>query len=93
MLSSAMGRIAAAKAICCGLCRAQLRLTTAESDLSTYTFNKHVIQHHFCAHCGCAPFGLGTAPSGEATAAVNVRCIEGIELTELTRIPYDGRSL
>ena len=73
--------------------RAQLRLTTAESDLSTYTFNKHVTQHHFCAHCGCAPFGLGTAPSGEATAAVNVRCIEGIDLTELTRIPYDGRSL
>ena len=73
--------------------RAQLRLTTPESELSTYTFNKHVIQHHFCAHCGCAPFGFGVAPNGDATAAVNVRCIEAIELTELTRIPYDGRSL
>ena len=73
--------------------RAQLRLATPESDLSTYTFNKHVIQHHFCANCGCAPFGFGVAPNGDATAAVNVRCIEDIELTELTRIPYDGRSL
>ena len=73
--------------------RAQLRLTTSESELSTYTFNKHVIQHHFCANCGCAPFGFGVAPNGDATAAVNVRCIEEIELTQLTRIPYDGRSL
>ncbi len=73
--------------------RTQLRLATPESDLSTYTFNKHVIQHHFCANCGCAPFGFGMAPNGDATAAVNVRCIEDIELTELTRIPYDGRSL
>ena len=73
--------------------REKLRLATPESDLSTYTFNKHVIQHHFCAKCGCAPFGFGVAPNGDPTAAVNVRCIEGIELTTLTRIPYDGRSL
>ncbi len=73
--------------------RAQLQLATPESDLSTYTFNKHVIQHHFCANCGCAPFGFGVAPNGDATAAVNVRCIEGVELTELTRIPFDGRNL
>ena len=73
--------------------RAQLRFATPENELSTYTFNKHVIQHHFCANCGCAPFGFGVAPNGDATAAVNVRCIEDIELTELTRIPYDGRSL
>ena len=73
--------------------REKLRLAIPESDLSTYTFNKHVIQHHFCAKCGCAPFGFGVAPNGDPTAAVNVRCIEGIELTTLTRIPYDGRSL
>ena len=26
--------------------------------------------------CGCAPFATGTAPSGAATAAINVRCLE-----------------
>ncbi len=72
--------------------RKQLKLTTPESDLSTYMFNKHVIKHHFCPTCGCAPFGFGADPSGATTAAVNVRCLEGIDLAELERTPYDGRS-
>lgn len=71
--------------------REQLRLASPESSLATYTFNKHVIRHHFCPTCGCAPFGFGTAPSGTATAAVNVRCLDGVELSALQRIPYDGR--
>ena len=29
-----------------------LRLTTPKEKVSTYTFNRHVIQHHFCANCG-----------------------------------------
>ena len=73
--------------------RAKLRLVTPESMLATYTFNKHVIQHHFCPHCGCAPFGFGMGPSGTPTAAVNVRCLEGVELESLRRISFDGRSL
>lgn len=72
--------------------RDQLRLTTPESDLATYTFNKHVIKHRFCPACGCAPFGEGADPSGKATAAINVRCLEGIELAGLKIIPVDGRS-
>ena len=73
--------------------RAQLRLFTAESRLATYTFNKHVIKHHFCPNCGCAPFGFGVDPAGAPTAAVNARCLEGIELSTLERTPFDGRSL
>jgi hypothetical protein len=72
--------------------RDQLRLSTPERELGTYTFNKHVIQHHFCTNCGCAPFGFGVDPQGKATAAVNVRCLEGVELTTLARMPFDGRS-
>jgi hypothetical protein len=71
--------------------REKLRLATPESNLSTYTFNKHVIQHRFCPTCGAAPFGLGTGPSGP-TAAINVRCLEGVELATLKRVPFDGRS-
>jgi len=73
--------------------RAQLRLATAEADLATYTFNKHAIRHHFCPTCGCAPFGFGKSPSGDATAAVNVRCLEGVEPASLAIRPFDGRSL
>ncbi|MGZ5226294.1 MAG: GFA family protein [Burkholderiales bacterium] len=72
--------------------RDKLRLTTSVNNLATYTFNKHVIEHHFCPKCGCAPFGFGVGPKGEPTAAVNVRCIEGIDLATIKRVPIDGRS-
>lgn len=73
--------------------RDKLRVTSSTDSLSTYQFNKHVISHHFCANCGCAPFGFGASPTGEATAAVNVRCLVTTDLAGLTRIPYDGRSV
>jgi hypothetical protein len=72
--------------------RSALRLSSPEAMIATYQFNKHVIDHHFCPTCGCAPFGFGKAPDGTATAAVNIRCLEGVDLTALKRIPYDGRS-
>jgi hypothetical protein len=72
--------------------REKLTLKSPESELGTYTFNKHVIQHHFCRTCGCAPFGFGTNPAGESTAAVNARCLEVVEVAGLQRVAYDGRS-
>lgn len=69
-----------------------LRITRGEGDLTTYTFNTHTIRHHFCPTCGCAPFGRGTAPTGQATAAINVRCLEGVDPKELTVTQVDGRS-
>ena len=44
--------------------RDQMTLT-GESELTTYTFNKHVIKHRFCKHCGVLPFGEGTDPKGD----------------------------
>jgi len=72
--------------------RSQFELQSPESALSTYTFNKHVIQHHFCPKCGCAPFGFGVA-NGAETAAINVRCLEGVELATIKRKFVDGRAL
>ena len=72
--------------------RTQLKLKTPADQLGVYTFNKHVIKHHFCTTCGCAPFGLGVAPNGLETAAINVRCLEGVDLESLRRVPFDGRS-
>ena len=46
-------------------------------------FNTHTIAHRFCATCGCAPFGEGKKPTGEATAAINVRCLETVDLAQL----------
>ncbi len=72
--------------------RDKMRLSTPEASMARYTFNKHVIHHHFCPICGCAPFGMGTDPKGNPTAAINVRCLEGVDLAGLKRIPFDGRS-
>ena len=72
--------------------RSQLTLNTPESALTTYTFNKHVIRHQFCATCGTQPFGLGKDPKGAETAAINVRCLPSVDRSQLKVVPYDGRS-
>lgn len=73
--------------------RAQLQVTRGTDELATYTFNRHVIRHRFCATCGIHPFGEGVDPKGEAMAAINVRCLEDIDLAALPVHHYDGRSL
>ncbi|MBA2689325.1 MAG: GFA family protein [Burkholderiales bacterium] len=73
--------------------RQQLQLAAPESELATYTFNKHVIEHRFCSNCGCAPFGFGKDKSGAESVAINVRCLEGVDTATLEKQPFDGRSL
>ncbi|WKB51422.1 GFA family protein [Eleftheria terrae] len=73
--------------------RDQFRLTTPEDQIATYLFNKHVIRHRFCANCGTQPFGEGVDPQGREVRAVNVRCLDPVDLAALRRIPFDGRSL
>lgn len=68
------------------------RLTGGESVLTTYTFNKHAIEHRFCATCGCQPFGAGPGPDGEGMAAVNLRCVPSIDLDALDIKKVDGAS-
>ncbi|KAB2869413.1 MAG: GFA family protein [Bauldia sp.] len=72
--------------------REHFRLATPLDELSSYRFNRHVIDHRFCPVCGCAPFSLGTAPDGKAMAAINVRCLETVDLAAVKRISFDGRS-
>lgn len=73
--------------------REQLTLLTPEAKLRTYTFNKHVIQHHFCGTCGIHPFGEGVGPDGQRVAAINARCLENVDLAALPVQHFDGRSL
>jgi hypothetical protein len=73
--------------------RDALKLLTPESASSVYKFNKHVIGHHFCPTCGMHPYGEGTDPKGNKMAAVNVRCLEGVDLDNIAVTPFDGRSM
>jgi hypothetical protein len=98
------GDIKGATACNCSICsrkgvlmwfvpRDQLRLLTPAADMATYTFNKHVIQHHFCPVCGMHPFGEGADPKGNKMAAVNIRCLEGVDVEAVPVNQYDGRAL
>lgn len=97
------GEINGAMACNCSMCqrkgsllwfvpRDALRLRTPEEAANTYTFNKHVIKHRFCPVCGIHPFGEGTDAKGNAMAAINIRCIEGIDLAAIPVELVDGRS-
>ena len=72
--------------------RGALRLLTPEENASTYLFNKHVIKHRFCPTCGMHPYGEAPGPSGVDMAAINIRCIEGIDLQAVPVTHFDGRA-
>ena len=72
--------------------REKLRLLTPEDALETYTFNQHVIKHRFCPACGIHTFGEATDPKGNPMAAINIRCLEDIDLDAIPVQQYDGRS-
>lgn len=72
--------------------RESLKLLTPESDLATYTFGSGTVKHHFCPRCGIHPFGEGTDPAGNRKAAVNARCLAGVDLAALAVMHLDGRS-
>ena len=74
--------------------REALTLKTPAADMGTYTFGSHRLQHHFCPACGIAPFSEGTHPkTGARMAAVNVRCLPGVDLSTLSVKPFDGASM
>ncbi len=73
--------------------RDQFTLLRGESDLTNYTFNKHVIQHKFCSQCGIQSFALGKDPKGNEMAAINLRCLENFEFEKLPVKYFDGKSL
>lgn len=98
------GEVGTAMACNCSICsrkgslmwfvpREQLRLLTPADDMATYTFNKHVIQHHFCPSCGMHPFGEGADPKGNRMAAINIRCLEDLDLATVPVKQFDGRAL
>lgn len=96
------GEIQGALACNCSMCqrkgsllwfvpRAQFNLRTPEDAAATYTFNKHVIRHRFCPTCGIHPYAEGTDPQGNPMAAVNLRCLDGIDLAAIPVHDFDGR--
>jgi hypothetical protein len=70
----------------------QFRLLKGEGDLQTFEFNSHKIEHRFCRTCGIEPFARGETPRGDKMVAVNVRCLEGVDVWSLEPKQVDGAS-
>lgn len=98
------GEIDGALACNCSICRRKgsllwfvprdrLTLKTPDENAATYLFNKHSIRHRFCASCGIHPYGEGTDPRGNVVAAVNLRCVDGVDLKALKVTEFDGAAL
>lgn len=70
----------------------QFVLESGEESLTDYLFNKKIIHHLFCKVCGIHSFGRGVGPDGSEMTAINVRCLDGVDVNTLTVHPYDGKS-
>lgn len=67
-------------------------LKSGADHLTDYQFNKHSIHHLFCSTCGVTSFARGQDRQGNEMVAINVRCIDGIDIDKLTITQIDGRS-
>jgi hypothetical protein len=67
-------------------------LLSGDDALTDYQFNKHVIHHLFCRTCGIKSFARGKGKNGEDTVAVNVRCLDGVDVDALAVTKFDGRT-
>ena len=63
----------------------QFTLVSGGDLLSDYQFGKKRVHHLFCPTCGIQSFGRGVTPDGRDIRAINVRCLEDVDV--------DGKSL
>jgi hypothetical protein len=67
-------------------------LRRGEDVLTDYQFGKKRLHHLFCSRCGIRSFSRGTGKDGTPTVAVNVRCLDGVDLEAVPTKKFDGRS-
>jgi hypothetical protein len=70
--------------------REAMTLEQGDDALIEYRFNTHRIAHQFCSTCGVEAFAWGEGRDGSPTVAINVRCLDRVDLDALTRQPWDG---
>ena len=68
------------------------KLLTDKKYLTDYQFGKKMIHHLFCSTCGVTSFAEGKSPDGTAMIAINLRCIDNLDLGTIFSKQIDGRS-
>lgn len=59
-------------------------------DLTSYSYGKKSYGHKFCPVCGAPVVGQRLS---DGEFGVNLRCVEGVDLTTLNPIKLDGASM
>ncbi|MCY1061107.1 GFA family protein [Nannocystis sp. SCPEA4] len=72
--------------------KTEFRLTSGEGDLTDYQFASKTIHHLFCSTCGVRSFGRGVGPDGTEMVALNVRCLDDVDVAKLAVNHYDGKN-
>jgi hypothetical protein len=70
--------------------RERFELLSGEGALTTYRFNTGIAEHTFCRTCGI--HGFYVPRSDPDKIDVNVRCLDGVDLSTLTIVPFDGQN-
>lgn len=65
-------------------------LVKGEENLTEYLFNTETIKHTFCKTCGVEAFAFGLK---HPTVAINIRSIDDIDLSTITRNHFDGKKI
>ena len=68
-------------------------LRAGADNLVDYQFNKRIIHHLFCRECGVGSYSRGQRPGGGEMIAINVRCLDAVDVDGLAPMPFDGKKL
>lgn len=69
------------------------KLLKGGDQVTDYQFNKKHIHHLFCRTCGIQSYGNGKGKDGATMVAVNVRCLDDLDVNGLKIQNFDGKSL
>ncbi|HSC85929.1 MAG TPA: GFA family protein [Polyangiaceae bacterium] len=66
-------------------------LLAGQDMLTDYQFNKKQLHHWFCSRCGVRSFAGGVGPTGKEMRAINVRCLDGIDVDAVPTRRWNGK--
>ncbi len=66
-------------------------LLSGEDNLTDYQFGSRTVHHLFCKTCGVNSFGAGTMPDGTEMRAINLRCLEDLDMSSLKITEVNGK--
>lgn len=63
-----------------------------QDALIEHNFNTGKITHLFCSDCGIESFARGEGPGGVRMAAIDVRCLDDVDVFALEPTQVNGKA-